>query len=247
MNVTEAVSTRRSIRQFTAQPVDQATLQRVLTKAQASPSGGNTQPWNAIILTGQPLVDLTAKIKAKAATAPIGEGYEYDIYPKGLEGRYEEQRRGVGKAMFDALGLAREDGAGRIAQMAKNWDSFGAPVQLFTYTRKYMGPPQWSDMGMWLQTVMLLLREEGLDSCAQEIWAMYVAADRRAMCGVNWILANSVTSTPMSSSMSAAYPNERRIFESSNNVHVRVLNSRVSGVGGSRLPASSSWSIAARR
>ena len=57
--------------------------------------------------------------------------------------------------------------------MQKNWDSFGAPVQLFTYTAKYMGPPQWSDMGMWLQTVMLLLREEGLDSCAQEIWAMY--------------------------------------------------------------------------
>jgi nitroreductase len=57
--------------------------------------------------------------------------------------------------------------------MAKNWDSFGAPVQLFTYCPKYMGPPQWSDMGMWLQTVMLLLREEGLDSCPQEIWAMY--------------------------------------------------------------------------
>ena len=173
MNVSEAVSTRRSIRQFTDKLVDQATLQRVLTKAQASPSGGNTQPWNAVILTGQPLADLTAQIKTKATTAPMGEGYEYDIYPKGLEGRYEDQRRGVGKAMFDALGLAREDGAGRIAQMAKNWDSFGAPVQLFTYTAKYMGPPQWSDMGMWLQTVMLLLREEGLDSCAQEIWAMY--------------------------------------------------------------------------
>jgi nitroreductase len=129
MNVTEAVSTRRSIRQFTDKPVDQATLQRVLAKAQASPSGGNTQPWNAVILTGQPLADLTAKIKAKAATAPMGEGYEYDIYPKGLEGRYEDQRRAVGKAMFDALGLAREDGAGRVAQMAKNWDSFGAPVQ----------------------------------------------------------------------------------------------------------------------
>ena len=173
MNVTQAVATRRSIRQFTDKPVDQATLHRVLIKAQASPSGGNTQPWNAIILTGQPLAELTAKIKVKAAAAPMGEGYEYDIYPKGLEGRYEDQRRGVGKAMFDALGLAREDGAGRVAQMGKNWDSFGAPVQLFTYTRKYMGPPQWSDMGMWLQTVMLLLREEGLDSCAQEIWAMY--------------------------------------------------------------------------
>jgi len=173
MNVTEAVATRRSIRQFLPTPVPQDTLQRVLQKAQRSPSGGNTQPWNAVILTGQPLAELTAKIKAKAATAPLGEGHEYDIYPKGLEGRYEDQRRGIGKAMFDALGLAREDGAGRVAQMSKNWDSFGAPVQLFTYTRKYMGPPQWSDMGMWLQTVMLLLREEGLDSCAQEIWAMY--------------------------------------------------------------------------
>ncbi len=173
MNVTDAVTSRRSIRQFLDTPVERAVLERVLAKAQRSPSGGNTQPWNAIILTGEPLATLTAAIKAKAATAPLGEGFEYDIYPKGLDGRYEEQRRGVGKAMFDALGLAREDGPGRIAQMQKNWDSFGAPVQLFTYTRKYMGPPQWSDMGMWLQTVMLLLREEGLDSCAQEIWAMY--------------------------------------------------------------------------
>ncbi|WP_395614800.1 nitroreductase [Sphingorhabdus sp.] len=173
MNVTEAVTSRRSVRQFLDKPVDQAILERVLAKAQRSPSGGNTQPWNAVILTGAPLADLTAKIKAKVATAPLGDGHEYSIYPKGLDGRYEEQRRGVGKAMFDALGLAREDGAGRLAQVGKNWDSFGAPVQLFTYTRKYMGPPQWSDMGMWLQTVMLLLREEGLDSCAQEIWAMY--------------------------------------------------------------------------
>jgi nitroreductase len=173
MNVTEAVASRRSVRQFLDKPVDQAILERVLAKAQRSPSGGNTQPWNAVILTGAPLADLTAKIKAKVATAPLGDGHEYSIYPKGLDGRYEEQRRGVGKAMFDALGLAREDGAGRLAQVGKNWDSFGAPVQLFTYTRKYMGPPQWSDMGMWLQTVMLLLREEGLDSCAQEIWAMY--------------------------------------------------------------------------
>jgi len=76
MNVTEAVATRRSIRQFLPTPVPQETLQRVLQKAQRSPSGGNTQPWNAVLLTGEPLADLTAKIKAKAATAPMGEGHE---------------------------------------------------------------------------------------------------------------------------------------------------------------------------
>ncbi|APG63154.1 NADH dehydrogenase [Sphingorhabdus lutea] len=173
MTPSEAVATRRSIRQFTDRPVDAAILRRVLEKAQRAPSGGNTQPWNAIIVTGDELARITAAIKQKAKSAPMGEGHEYDIYPKNLDGRYEDQRKAVGRAMFDALQLKRDDGAGRIAQMMKNWDSFGAPVQLFTYCPKYMGPPQWSDMGMWLQTVMLLLREEGLDSCAQEIWAMY--------------------------------------------------------------------------
>ena len=173
MNVTEAVTSRRSIRQFLDKPVDKAVLERVLETAQRSPSGGNTQPWNAVIVGGDELTRITAAIKAKAATAPMGENMEYAIYPKDLDGRYEEQRRSVGREMFNSIGLERGDSAGRIAQMARNWDSFDAPVQLFTYTRKYMGPPQWSDMGMWLQTVMLLLREAGLDSCSQEIWAMY--------------------------------------------------------------------------
>ncbi|SIO12718.1 Nitroreductase [Parasphingorhabdus marina DSM 22363] len=173
MNVTEAVTSRRSVRDFLDKPVDKAIIERVLETAQRAPSGGNTQPWNALVVGGDALVDLTAKIKAKAKEAPMGEGMEYAIYPAELEGRYEDQRRAVGRDMFESIGLAREDKMGRIEQMFKNWDSFGAPVQLFTYTRKYMGPPQWSDMGMWLQTVMLLLREEGLDSCSQEIWAMY--------------------------------------------------------------------------
>ncbi len=173
MNVTEAVTSRRSIRQFLDKPVDKSVIERVLETAQRSPSGGNTQPWNAVVVGGDELTRITNAIKAKVPEAPMGEGHEYAIYPGELDGRYEQQRRAVGKEMFDSIGLDREDKAGRIAQMAKNWDSFGAPVQLFTYTRKYMGPPQWSDMGMWLQTVMLMLREEGLDSCSQEIWAMY--------------------------------------------------------------------------
>ena len=31
--------------------------------------------------------------------------------------------------------------------------------------------PQWSDLGMYLQTVMLLLRAEGLHSCPQMAWS----------------------------------------------------------------------------
>ncbi len=173
MNVTEAVTSRRSVRQFLDKPVDRTIIEKVLQTAARAPSGGNVQPWNAVVVGGDELTRIAGAIKARVPDAPMGEGHEYAIYPKGLDGRYEEQRVSVGEALYGSLDIPRDDKGARIRQLMKNWDSFGAPVQLFTFIPKYMGPPQWSDMGMWLQTVMLLLREEGLDSCAQEIWAMY--------------------------------------------------------------------------
>ncbi len=173
MNVTEAVQTRRSVRAFTDQPVDREVLTRVLEKAQRAPSGGNVQPWHAVVLTGAPMQALFDRVamefpKGRAAMQP-----EYDIYPKGLDGAYEERRFGVGEDMYASLGISREDKAKRLMWFANNFRAFGAPVLMLVHTPKYMGPPQWSDIGMWLQTIMLLLREEGLDSCAQEAWAAY--------------------------------------------------------------------------
>ncbi|WP_226699001.1 nitroreductase [Qipengyuania gaetbuli] len=173
MNVTEAVQSRRSVRAFTDQPVDREVLTRVLEKAQRAPSGGNVQPWNAVLLTGAPMQALFDRValefpKGRAAMQP-----EYDIYPEGLDGAYEERRFGVGEDMYASLGISREDKAKRLMWFANNFRAFGAPVLMLVHTPKYMGPPQWSDIGMWLQTIMLLLREEGLDSCAQEAWAAY--------------------------------------------------------------------------
>lgn len=173
MNVSEAVATRRSIRAFLDTPVDRAVLERVLEKAQRAPSGGNTQPWHGLVLTGEPLQRLFARIaeefpKGRAAHAP-----EYHIYPPELDGAYEQRRFGVGEDMYGALRVAREDKAQRLAWFANNFRAFGAPVLMLVHTPRYMGSPQWSDIGMWLQTIMLLLREEGLDSCPQEAWAVY--------------------------------------------------------------------------
>ena len=173
MNVSEAVASRRSIRAFLDEPVDRAAIERVLQKAQRAPSGGNTQPWHGIVLTGEPMQRLFARIagefpKGRAAHAP-----EYHVYPPELDGAYEQRRRGVGEDMYGALAIPREDKPRRLAWFANNFRAFGAPVLMLVHTPKYMGPPQWSDIGMWLQTIMLLLREEGLDSCPQEAWAVY--------------------------------------------------------------------------
>ena len=181
MKVSEAVATRRSVRAFTDQPVEREILTRILEKAQRSPSGGNTQPWHGIVLTGDPMNKLFDRIaeefpKGRAAHAP-----EYDIYPPDLDGAYEQRRFGVGEDMYGALDITREDKGKRLEWFARNFRAFGASVLMLVHTPKYMGPPQWSDIGMWLQTVALLLREEGLDSCFQEAWAVYTPQIREVV------------------------------------------------------------------
>ena len=181
MNVSEAVASRRSIRAFLDKPVDREVLARVLAKAQRSPSGGNTQPWNVIVLTGQPLADMLARVAEVIPQGLAAYSPEYNVYPPELDGAYQQRRFGVGEAMYAALGIPREDKASRLKWFARNFQAFGAPVLLLLHTKRYMGPPQWADMGMWLQTVSLLLREEGLDSCMQEAWAVYTKQIRESV------------------------------------------------------------------
>lgn len=173
MNVSEAVASRRSVRKFTDQKVDRATLTRVLEKAQRAPSGGNTQPWNAVVLTGEPMQALFAKVVEQFPKGREAHKPEYHIYPPELDGEYEARRFGVGEALYAALDISREEKGKRLMWFAENFRAFGAPVLMLVHTPKYMGPPQWSDIGMWLQTIGLLLREEGLDCCFQEAWAVY--------------------------------------------------------------------------
>jgi nitroreductase len=144
-------------------------LERVMDKARWSPSGCNFQPWEATILAGDPLRELQAKLAANAPQSPV----EYEIQPAGLPDEYRSRLAENGERQYRAEGIARDDAAARQAFIMRNYTAFGAPALLLCYFPRVMGPPQWSDVGMWLQTIMLLLREEGLDSCPQEFLSLY--------------------------------------------------------------------------
>lgn len=167
-SVSDAVASRRSVRQFRPDPVPLALLRDVLDKARFAPSGCNFQPWEAHVLTGAPLAALQAKMLAAAPQDPP----EYRFDAPNESPRHMARLRELGGLMYGSLGIDRADSAGRSAFMARNMVSFGAPVVMLVHFPRFMGAPQWSDVGMWLQTVMLLLREVGLDSCPQEaLWA----------------------------------------------------------------------------
>jgi nitroreductase len=175
MNVSEAAKTRKSIRAFLDKPVPLDVLREVLETAARAPSGGNVQPWRIYALTGEPLARFREKMRARFATNPSPDPLEYHVYPQELWEPHRTWRYRVGEQMYALVGIPREDKPARLRWFAHNYDFFGAPVALFCYIDKRMGPPQWSDLGMYLQTVMLLLRERGLDSCPQECWSIYNA------------------------------------------------------------------------
>jgi nitroreductase len=173
MNVTEAVESRMSCRAFLPTPVPEATVRTILETARQAPSGGNLQPWRVYALAGEPLAGLLAAVRGKLFAHPRGEGSEYDVYPAGLGEPYRSRRFKCGEDLYASIGVAREDKPARLRQFAQNYALFGAPVGLFFFIDRQMGPPQWSDIGMYMQTVMLLAREHGLHSCAQEAWSAW--------------------------------------------------------------------------
>jgi nitroreductase len=167
MQVSEAVAQRSSIRAFTEQPVSSDLLRELIDKAARSPSGGNVQPWRVYVLNGDAMTRF--KTHCKAQTEP--ESPAYDIYPQGLTEPYRSSRFKVGEDMYALLGIERENKGARIKRLMENYQFFGAPAGFFCFVDKQMGPPQWSDLGMFLQTFMLLAEEAGLSTCAQEAWA----------------------------------------------------------------------------
>lgn len=171
MSVSAAVAARRSVRAFLPDSVDDAVLADLVERAARAPSGGNVQPWRIYVLNGETTERFREFIAGRPAEVP-----EYDVYPANLWEPYRTNRFALGEAMYATIGIAREDKAGRIAQFAKNAELFGAPAAVFCFIDRNMGPPQWSDLGMYLQTLMLLAQEAGLDTCPQEFWSAYPQA-----------------------------------------------------------------------
>lgn len=168
MDVSEAVMTRRSVRAFLDTPVPLETLRRVMDQARFAPSGCNFQPWEASIVTGEPLKQLQAKMKEAGMGA-----LEYSWMAPNDHDKYKNRMYELAGQMFGSLGISRDNVEGRNEFSMRNMDSFGAPVLLLVHFPRFMDLPQWSDVGMWLQTIMVLLRGEGLDSCPQEFMAYF--------------------------------------------------------------------------
>ncbi len=192
MNVSDAVIERRSVRGFLDKEVPLEVLKELALRSARAATGGNIQPWHIDIVTGAKMDELKAIMRGKLERREK-ETPGYDIYPREMTDATKKRTFQIGEIMYGHLGIPREDKVARAQWFARNFQFFGAPAAFFVTVDRRMGPPQWADLGMYLQNLMLLAVEKGLATCPQECWAVYpntvegflgTPAERMLFCGV---------------------------------------------------------------
>jgi nitroreductase len=192
----EFVASRRTTRDFLPTPVSDELIDQLLTDAMTAPSWSNTRPYLVGIAKGERRDRIASELlrRWEAASRALRDGLwgkirllitrtglptsDYKVfrpYPKELVPR--QQR--VGAELYGLLGIKRDDQKARQAQWARNYEFFGAPVELFIFTHSGLGEYSVSDAGLFMQNLMLSAHARGLGSCAQGAVALWADPIRK--------------------------------------------------------------------
>jgi nitroreductase len=192
MSVEDAITGRRSIRAFLDKKVPRETIEKILGIASRAPSGSNIQPWKVHVLQGARKEELSRALLALHDEGAKAQR-EYNYYPESWREPYLARRRACGFGLYKTLGIARGDTAAMQEQHGRNYTFFGAPVGLIFSIDRDMEKGSWLDMGMFIQSVMLAARGEGLETCPQAAFASFpgvvqavadIPAQEMVVCGM---------------------------------------------------------------
>jgi nitroreductase len=173
-DVWEVMSTARTIRRFTDEPVDDATLARCLEAATWAPSGANAQAWRFVVLRSPELRAVVAKAAAQAL-----EVIE-PVYGMSRPAPDDDSRRArTNRATYEL-----HDRAGELTSVLFTQKRFPTASELL------LGGSIFPAM----QNFLLAARAQGLGACLTS-WASYGGeALLREAVGVpdDWMLAGHV-------------------------------------------------------
>ena len=166
------------MRAFSPEPLGRETLLQLFEAAQAAPSWCNVQPWR-VYVTEPPKTGALAAAMIGAARS----GFPAAEVPFPLEypTPYKERRIGCGSALYTAMGIAREDKAGRYDAWLRNYGFFDAPHVAIVACDRRLGPYAYVDVGVWLGYVLTAAQVMGIDTCPMASVAAYPATLREAL------------------------------------------------------------------
>ncbi len=172
MDAEQALTSRRSIRAFTDQPVPRELIEHVLRVAGRAPSGQNAQPWKVYICQGAQKDALSQAVIEARAKKPWPER-EYRSTPPRMGEPYAARRKQNGIALYTLLGIRKGDSEAHDVQQRRNYLFFDAPIGLFFFVDSHLEMGSWLDCAFFIQNVMTAARSVGLDTCAQGCWTNF--------------------------------------------------------------------------
>jgi len=165
MSVTALLEKRYSTRAYLDTPVSQALLESIFEQAQSAPSNCNVQPCQTCVVSG----NKKERLKDDLITAVMSgtpPNPDFNWLAK-YEGIHRERQFGSANALYSSIGVTRDDKRGRQMAMIRNWSFFDAPHVAFFTMDKYLDIMGAVDLGIYAQTLSLLLSEHGISSCMQ--------------------------------------------------------------------------------
>ncbi len=175
---TQLANARRSTRSYLPSPVDEGLLHDLLISARQAPSGANLQPGVFVWVRGQARQALCADlIQTWRHGEPEVEDYSY--FPQPMPHSLRRRQVAAAQALYTALGVERDDRAGRDAQFERNFQFFDAPVALVVTMTHGFGSGGYMDLGMALYGLMLAAQSRGLSTCAIGAMASYPSIIRK--------------------------------------------------------------------
>jgi nitroreductase len=178
MRVSEAITSRKSVRAFLDKPVDSDIIRRILDTARFSPSAVSTQPWRVAVVTGETKRRLQEDIEG-AFRAGAAAGMDYPYYPEAWTEPWASLRRSCGLMLYSAVDIRKTDTERRLEQWAANYRAFDAPVMLLFFLPPGLAACAYIDYGMFLQSIMVAAVAEGLATCPQAALREYPGIVRK--------------------------------------------------------------------
>ncbi|MEO8701482.1 MAG: nitroreductase [Kofleriaceae bacterium] len=169
---------RRSMRAFRPEPIDPVTLHRLFAAAQRAPSWCNVQPWRVTVTMPPVTAELSAALQ-KAATS--GLPHAEIPFPLDYPAPYHGHRKQCGIALYQAMGVAKEDKAGRYTAWLRNYALFDAPHLAVVACDRRLGPYAYVDVGVWLGYVLTAAAALGIETCPMASIAAYPEPLRAAL------------------------------------------------------------------
>lgn len=163
MSVIEALYTRHSARGYLDKPIPEEVLNRIFEAAQMAPSNCNVQPWKVYVAHGA----LKERLRAQMVQNTVNQVSPNPDYPyrATFEGEYRKRQVDCAVALYNNMGIARDDKEGRLRAIVRNFEFFDAPYIAFLGMNPAFGTTVALDVGMYAQSLMLAMVAFGIQSC----------------------------------------------------------------------------------